>query len=66
MSDFRSPVRPSYSLKRQFAFADVKRASGSFAASARSLYEEFLNPPIFVPLTAAAAIAAYGFYLRLY
>jgi len=27
---------------------------------------EWITPPILVPLTAAAAIAAYGFYLRLW
>jgi hypothetical protein len=33
---------------------------------ARNTIAGWMTPPVLVPLTAAAAIAAYGFYLRLY
>ena len=38
---------------------------GMAVASARVTLAGYLTPPILIPLSAAAAIAAYGFYLRL-
>ena len=42
-------------------------ASGTFSLTqARRAYDDFKAAEILVPLSAAAAIAAYGFYLRLW
>lgn len=41
------------------------RPIGIAVASVRTTIAGYLTPPILIPLSAAAAIAAYGFYLRL-
>jgi len=59
MSELASTASPIFS---------APRLSGPIAmavASARATLAGYLTPPILIPLSAAAAIAAYGFYLRL-
>ena len=43
----------------------IRQSAGNFS-QARAMLAGYMTPPILVPLTAAAAIAAYGFYLRLW
>ena len=53
-------------LDLQPALAVSRGASGRALAEARRAYGDIRSADILVPLTAAAAIAAYGFYLRLW
>ena len=43
----------------------VARQVRGLGRTPRALYLRMTQPDILIPLTAAAAIAAYGFYLRL-
>lgn len=54
----RSGLRPALAVSRG--------ASGRALAEARRAYGDIKSADILVPLSAAAAIAAYGFYLRLW
>ena len=53
-------------LYLQPALAVSRGASGRALAEARRAYGDIRSADILVPVSAAAAIAAYGFYLRLW
>jgi len=56
----------SYRFDLQPQFAAVPNVGARALAHARRTYGEFKSAEILIPLSAAAAIAAYGFYLRLW
>jgi len=56
----------SYRFDQQPRLAAVPSLSARALAHARRTYGEFKPAEILIPLSAAAAIAAYGFYLRLW
>ena len=63
MSEFRAIDQPLSSTTRSAAMSSIGRNSITHAGARVAAR---ITPPILVPLTAAAAIAAYGFYLRLF
>ena len=56
----------SYRFDLEPRFAAAPGVGARALAHARRTYGEFKSAEILIPLSAAAAIAAYGFYLRLW